>query len=430
VLNGKNNKMVVVTTQMPTLDNEARQLVEVCHVAGLDIKTSENLFSFWFRFEREDLTGQAITYPDRVLALVQGHPLAVKLAAKLWAERPVPDVTADLSLFKRLREQMVPYVLDHVKLAPHEEEFLRFVSIFRVAVPGEVFAKWRGDDAMGLLESLLGRSLLESDGDGYNLHPIIRDHFYVSTAISILRPFHLIAGSYFLGRYKAARAARMRIDPEIVAEAVHHFLCAGEREKVREFGLYKHELRPVALMHYRKREYDLALKEYRLLLDLDPTDHDVHFHLALLYAGESRWDHAEVHFGKAIEIKPGGFWILQGYAHALLRANRDLSRAEHFLLQSEKMNPLHSPTLVDLGRLREKFGEDIQAEEYFRRAIDADGDNTQAYYAYARFLKNQNRFEEGLAIATAAVETNPIDPRNKALVRELRQRIEDARGQA
>src|SRR5262249_40673252 len=142
------------------------------------------------------------------------------------------------------------------------------------------------------------------------------------------------------------------------------------------------------------------------------------------------WDQAETHFGKALQIKPGGYWILQGYAHVLLRANRNLPQAEQMLRQAERINAFHSHTLIDLGRLLEKAGDDMQAEEYFRRAIDADGDNTQAYYAYARFLKGQSRFEEGVSIALAAVETNPTDSRNKALLKELRQRLDALRAQA
>jgi Tfp pilus assembly protein PilF len=418
----KKNALLLTTTHVPAWREELRELVDTHHVGGLDDKTSERLFSFWFRFEREDLSGQSLTYPDKALGLARGHPLAVKLAAKMWAEQP----RADLMLFKRLRETMVAYVLDHVTLAPHEEEFLRFASIFRVPVRREAFVRWKSDEAVCLLESLLGQSLLETEGDAYQMHPLVRDHYYFVADFDSLRPLHRIAGLYFLDLYKEARATGSSVDPEVVAEAVHHLLCAGERGMVRELSLYRYELRPVALNHYRKRSYDVAVREYRLLVDLDASDYDAHFHLALIYANDEKWGDAEAHFGKAMQIKPGAFWVLQGYAHVLLRKNRELLRAEQLLKQAEHLNPNHSFTLVDLGRLLSRTERDADSEVYFRRALTADPDNTRAYYEYAKFLRDRDRLEEALDMAIAAVESNPPDPQNRALVRELRQRLDDA----
>jgi tetratricopeptide (TPR) repeat protein len=420
----KKNKIFLVTTHVPMMEDDGLwALIERRHIGGLDPKHSESLFSFWFRFEREDLSGHGLSYPDRLLELLHGHPLAVKTAAKLRAEQAISDAKSDLALFKRLRETMVQYVLDHVVLAPHEEEFLRFASVFRVPVSRAAFVGWKGDEAIFMLESLLGRSLMESDGgETYQLHPIIRDHFYMSCSIDVLRPFHKVAGNQFLHQYRIARAAGLRIDPEVVGEAVHHLLCANERDKVREFGLYKTELKPVALMHYRKKEFDLALKDYRVLVDLDPSDPDAHFHLAVLYGHEQRWNEAEQHFGKAMSLKGNGYWILQGYASVLMRHNR-LEEAEHYLRQAERINGNHSPTLVDLGRLCAKTNRPEDAEKFFERAIEADPENTRAYFEFARLCKDEDRFERGLELALAAVATNPRDQRNKELVKELRQKI-------
>src|SRR5439155_25433273 len=135
-------------------------------------------------------------------------------------------------------------------------------------------------------------------------HPIVRDYFYYGSKSADLRTFHKFAGNYYLDLFKKARDARSELDPELLGEAIHHFLSAGEREKVKSFGLYRYELRPVALTHYRRREYDLALKDYQLLEELEPNDDDVQFHLALIYGRQKKWDHAEEHFGKAVRLKP------------------------------------------------------------------------------------------------------------------------------
>jgi len=395
-------------------------------VTGLERKDSENLFSYWFRFEREDLTGQPVSYPEKLLGVLNGHPLGVKVAAKLVAERSTQEVESEAAIFRRLRETIISFFLDRVELSPDEDELIRFASIFRLPVGRDAFVSWKGDRAAFLLDSLLGRSLLETDGDEYSLHPIIREHFYTTTPFPILLPFHRLAGTYFLDRYKKAKTATADADPELLGEAIHHFLCAGDREKVKGFSLYKFELRPVALTHYRKHDFDLALKDYRVLVALDPSDPEAHFHLALIYARNHTWDRAEEHFGKAIRLKPNAYWILQGYGHAKL-ADGQTEEAEQLLLQALTINPRHSAALTDLGRLYARRGDEVSAESYFKQAIDCDVNNAFAYAAYARFLLRTERFEEGLQIATAATEINPRDERNRELVGELQQRLRQAK---
>ncbi len=425
VASTRRNKLIIITNQVPKLDPQVRQFVDSRHIAGLERKDSEALFSYWFRFEREDLTGQTVSYPEKLLSVLNGHPLGVKVAAKLVAERTTQQVESEAAIFKRLRETIISFFLDRVQLSPEEDELIRFASIFRLPVGTDAFVSWKADRAAFLLDSLLGRSLLETDGEEYSLHPIIRDHFYTTTPFLLLRPFHKLAGAYFLDRYKKAKTTTADANPELLGEAIHHFLCAGDREKVKSFALYKFELRPVALTHYRKHDFALALKDYRVLIALDPNDAEAHFHLALIYARNRTWDRAEEHFGKAISLKSNAYWILQGYGHAKL-ADGQIEEAAQLLLQALAINPRHSPTLTDLGRLYARQGDEVSAESYFKQAIDCDPNNAFAYSAYARFLLHTQRFEEGLQMAIAAADTNPRDDRNRVLVSELRERLREA----
>lgn len=425
IANAKRNKLLILTTNIPKFHEATRQFIESRHVTGLEKKDAENLFAYWFRFEREDLSGQPLIYPEKLLNVLNGHPLGVKVAAKLVAERTTDRVESETALFRRLREAIIAFFLDRVDLSEGEDELIRFASIFRLPVGRDAFVTWKADRATLLLDSLLGRSLLETDGETYSLHPIIRDHFYITTPLQVLRPFHRMAGSYFLDGYKKAKTATTDADPELLGEAIHHFLCAGDRDKVKTFTLYRHELRPVALTHYRKRDFNLALRDYRVLISLDPSDSEAHFHLALIYAKDREWDRAEEHFGTAMRLKPNAYWILQGYGHAKL-ADNHFDEAEQLLLQARTINPRHSPTLTDLGRLYAREGDEVAAEGCFKEAIDSDPNNAFAYSAYARFLLRVQRYAEGLDIALAALETNPSDQRNKDLVKDLRQRVEAA----
>lgn len=418
------NKVLLITTNAPKFGPAIQAKTEVLHIKGLDEKNAEILLSFWFHFEREDLRGQAVEFPEQLFNLLNGHPLGIRVAAKMWAENPLNEV--DLTFFKRLRETVVAYILDRVTLTQREEGFIRFASVFRLPVRREVFVRWRGDEAAFLIDSMAGRSFLETDADKYQLHPIIREYYYNSTPAPVLQPFHRIAGDYFFDLYSKSKSTSPDPDPEMLGEAIHHFIAAGERDKVKSFSLYKYEIRPVALSHYHKFDYDLAFKDYSLLLTLDPNDAEAHFHLALIYARRHKWDHAEEHFGKAISINPKAYWVYQGYGHAKLAAGQ-VAEAEHLLRQALGIKPTHSPALVDMGNLYERQGDSVEAEDFLRRAIDADENNAFAYRAYAKFLLDQGRYDEGLDAAMSAVGLNPRDTRNRDLVKELRRRIDAAK---
>lgn len=418
------NKIILITTNAPKLPVLVQESTEVKYLAGLEREDAENLISFWYQFEREDLRGQAVDFPEGLFRVLAGHPLGLKVAAKMWAENPFED--ADISLFKRLRETVVVYVLDRLKLTPREDEFMRFASIFRLPVPRGVFLKWKKDEANFLMDSFVGRSFLEAESERYQLHPLIREYFYESTSSPTLQPYHRIAGQFFLDSYSRTKESGGEPNPEDLAEAIHHFLAAGEREKVKSFALYKYEIRPVALSHYRKGEHDLALKDYLLLSQLDPKDVEAHYRLALIYAGRKNWDEAEAHFGTAITQNPRAYWVFQGYARAKVY-NNEIFEAEHLLKEADKIRPNHTRTLLEFGRIRQKQGLEAEAEDYFQQAITADENNAGAYVAMARLLLRQQRYEEGLGYALAAASTNPRDHSNRELVRDFRQKVEKAK---
>lgn len=126
-----------------------------------------------------------------------------------------------------------------------------------------------------------------------------------------------------------------------------------------------------------------------------------------------------------MRLKPNAYWILQGYAHARLNAGQ-IEVAVQLLQEAFDINPRHSPTLVDLGTAHARQGDEVAAESYFKQAVEADPNSAFAYFAYARFLQRTQRFEEGLEMAMAAMETNPRDERNRQLVEELRARLRAA----
>jgi len=124
---------------------------------GLEPTDTRRLLIQWVQSERDDLRGQLPAPSERLISTLAGHPLATKLAARLWASHPTADIAEEFSIFfKELRDTIVFFILEKLTLSPAERELLSFASILRVPAPRELFLNWHREDASRLLNSLAG----------------------------------------------------------------------------------------------------------------------------------------------------------------------------------------------------------------------------------------------------------------------------------
>lgn len=415
-------KCFIISNTAPQLGPDLESKCSVYSLQGLESTYTKGLLQYWFQFGREDLAGQVPQPSDHLVKLLAGHPLATRLAARLWSEHPSIDISKDIEIFEKLRDTMVSFLLEKLTLSKSEKDLMSFASIFRLPAPRAVFLKWGGNEANYVLNSLTSQYLIESSPEGYQLHPLVRDFFYHNLGTNHAIAHHKVAAKFFEQQISKARLAGKPFVPEDLGEAVHHYLEAADWVRAKSLTYYKEELKPVARSHYQRKEFALAYRDYKVLLELDKNDVDAHFHLALIYARSGDWDDAEFHFGKAIELKGKAPWILQGYANAKMRANK-LAEAEELLRESERVSPVHPATLIDLGRLMEKRDDPVGAADYYRKAIASDSDNSFAYYLLAKLLYRQDEIDEAYELAKAAMATNPLDGRNRALVQELKEKL-------
>ena len=419
------SKFILISNIAPKLGPDLESRCASYSLRGLRNPDSTRLLEHWYHFRRGEVTGESPIPPERVMSILDGHPLAIKVAARLCADHPDENVLDDITIFKELRDTIVPFILEQISLSGPEADLLSFASVFRLPVPREVFVRWKGEEANFLLNSLASHYLIETSERGYQLHPLVREFYYDALTATQVVELHKIAGKFYIERFDKAKAAEKLVIPEYLGEAIHHYLAAGERQRVQGMAFYKQELRPVAISHYRRGDYKMAEKDYRVLIELDSLDADAHLHLALIYAREKKWGDAEHHFGKAITVRPKAYWIFQAYGAAKLRAGK-LAEAEQLLTEAEELNPHHPATLVDLGRLHEKRGDVATAENYYKGAIELDPENGFAHYQLAGLLYQEDQISEAFEHAKMALSTRPTDERNRKLVEDLRERLRTA----
>ncbi|MEX2304466.1 MAG: tetratricopeptide repeat protein [Bryobacterales bacterium] len=412
-----------VRSKLPLeLESRCMRLV----LSGLEDSDTAKLVRYWFEEERGELPAGMEDPPQRFVSFLGGHPLAAKIGAGLWAEHPSDDPGDRIDLFDKLRDRVVPFILQHYTLNRSEKEFLTYASIFRLPVHRELFVSWGGDDAADVLDSFTGRFLMDTSEEGYELHPLIRDAFYPRGFTQKSAKYHSSAGEYYARLLDQTRKTKGKLVPAYLGEAIHHFLAAGDRVRVQGLAFYKSELRQVGLTHYRGRAYDQALVEYRALADLDPGDADAQFHLALLYGRNRQWPRAEEHFGRALNLSPEDHRFLQGFGAVKMRGDL-LLEAEELLREAHEIAPRHSPTLVTLGELMERRGLPDDAEAYYEDAIAADDESSYAHLCLARLLNNKGDWVGALREAKAAMSRNPVDRGAQQLVSTLQKRVAEAK---
>ena len=425
-------KSVWISDRRPQLPVVVERHCSFLTLRGLDEEDTKRVLRYWFDSERPDLASDIHDPPQAFVSTLGGHPMAAKVGAGLWAQYPGEDLADRVSVFKKLKDRIVPFILGQIDLSDAEKDFLSFSAVFRLPVAREVFQSWGGDDATTVLESFTGRFLVETTSRGYQLHPLIREFFRPRMFTALSRTYHMTAGEYYLSLFEKRKKDDGEFVPEFLGEAVHHLLSAGDRARVQSLAFYAQELRPVALAHYQQRALELALNDYLALADLDPQDADAHAHLALIYGRQRRWQEAEASFSTAQRLARNDrrllLRLLQGYASAKLTAGL-LSEAEELLFRAHEISPRHAPTLVGLGRLMEAKDDPSQAEGYYEKAIDSDGDNAFAHYQLSRLLYKQDKIDEAFYEAKIALGCNPMDNRCKDFVEELRKRVAESEEQ-
>jgi DNA-binding Lrp family transcriptional regulator/tetratricopeptide (TPR) repeat protein len=193
--------------------NPAKGGVAVVRLEGLDDAESVAL-----------LEAKGITVPQdlvpRLRAEVGGHPLGLQLLAQ--AAHEVGSLEA---LLDRIPEQdLETWLLEELygHIGEEERMALAHASLLRTNfLPADLAAisRKRLDP---VLVRLRRRMLVQETRNGYFLHEVVQNFFY--SRLEDKKTLHGRAAAHYLG--KGTVEGRL--------EAMHHFLCAGARDKVLE----------------------------------------------------------------------------------------------------------------------------------------------------------------------------------------------------
>ncbi|MFW6030036.1 MAG: AAA family ATPase, partial [Halanaerobiales bacterium] len=403
------NKIILLSEQSTNMPLDIRQ--KSLTLKGFQDPTyTERLFDYWLRANNIDPSN--VNLPPKLIKVLDGHPLAIKIAAELSKYYTPVDILNDVSIYEKFQRSLIDYLFERIHLDEDEENFMKFVSIFRVPVSLDAFRIYAGDDIIIVLKNLIDKFLIELTDNKYKIHPTVRSFFYRKLDKEHKYRYHKMASEYF-----SRWIEDFHENPSYCAEAFHHAVSSNQLDKMRDlYQLFHTELRPIAQEAYSERSIEKALKLYNLIYKIENDDYDALFHISLCEARLGYWDTSDRHFNKALEMaqndgrKP--WWMMNGYANILIN-DRQFGEAESMLMQALDLTEKDkdkSSIYNGLAKLRLKQGHTNKAEEFYLKGLEYNDRDIYLLGSFISFLYYEKRYPDAIKYIKKALE---ISPNNK-----------------
>ncbi|MGB5746483.1 MAG: tetratricopeptide repeat protein [Desulfobacterales bacterium] len=159
---------------------------------------------------------------------------------------------------------------------------------------------------------------------------------------------------------------------------------------------------------YEKGEIQKAIDEFKLALELDPNNVNVHNSLGVCYGLQSHYDPAIAAFQKAIAIDPGEYMALHnlGLVHLLIE-QRD--RALEYFLDAYKINGKNFEVAFQTGKLYIETGNFKKSRPYLERAAELEPDSGPVYRYLGDCYAADHMPEAAISAYKKAIKHNPHD---------------------
>ena len=131
-----------------------------------------------------------------------------------------------------------------------------------------------------------------------------------------------------------------------------------------------------------------------------------HNNLGSYFMGHKRFDEAEYHFKKLIQIKPDNVYYLNNLGIALFRQNR-YEEAMKFYLRAISINPYFPDSYFNAADVSGFSGRNKEALEYYKKALQLRPGHAVAEHNVALILIHQEKLDEALIFLRAAIRHKP-----------------------
>ncbi len=152
--------------------------------------------------------------------------------------------------------------------------------------------------------------------------------------------------------------------------------------------------------------------------ETDTTDANALYYRAGSYMDSEQYDLAIKDYKRVIELNPDIVYTRIDLANAYLAIN-DTSAAISQYQQHIKLSDYPEDAYLELGRIYQNLGFKDSTKYYYDKAIESNPENNQAWYYFASFQYNNKEYDNALEKVNKAIEGNQYDLNYRNLRRKI-----------
>ncbi len=167
----------------------------------------------------------------------------------------------------------------------------------------------------------------------------------------------------------------------------------------------------IAAGYYERGQMEIALQELDMAVKLDPRNAKIYNVYGLIYAMLGEEAKAQANFQSAIELAPNDSEIRQNWGWYLCSHGKPRESLAEFELAVR--NPLYRTpdiALVNAGKCAAEIGETRRAEDYYRRALQANPNSTQAAYNLALLKFREAKYDDARIMIRRVAQQPTVFP--------------------
>ncbi len=130
-------------------------------------------------------------------------------------------------------------------------------------------------------------------------------------------------------------------------------------------------------MHRRHKNYQLAEKEFKIALELSPTNAYAYYNLGLVYTEAGAYQEALKHYEKALQFDPG-LWQSYQNMSVVYDFLDNPQKSLEYIQKAVAASPDNPSLLTNMGIIYLKIGEKEKAKQAFTNSLQVDPEDEKA----------------------------------------------------
>lgn len=329
--------------------------------------------------------------PQELLEVINGHPLSARLLVEAMQNEDLEKMRDELVIAK-FAGRVARELLARMTLTREESELMCKMSIFRLPVRMEhlrrvpEFAVYEEE-----LMALAVRGIIGYDGQSFAMHEAVRRYFAdQAKSQHDASQLNQLGKQYYQMLYNEQQA-RVRKDPAVLFEFVHHLSMCGEIDKANDLRLIViEEIKPTARRIYRElKDYRKALSLFKLVSGAVPDDAEVWAYIGRCHARLQHRADCDSAFERAVQVagksKRKLRWIHRDWGHILARFDW-YEDAMYHLQMADAYDQSDPSTKAAMAYVNWRNGDTELAERDFELALVLNPNHIYTLIYYPQML--------------------------------------------